>query len=84
MEFDVYVTYTFNLKETLVPDCDGFTTGERGPNIIHVGLLVRQMARRTTVSNPYLTDQTIILHYERAVQISIGNVKMFNGIITLT
>ena len=82
MEFNVYVTYTFNLKETLLSDCDGFTTGGRGANIIHVGLVVHHMARCIIVSNPYITNQIIILRNERAVQISIWNGNILNGIIT--
>ena len=58
-----------NFMATFVPDRNGFTNRGRGPNIIDVGLVVRHMARCTTASNPYLTNQTIILHNERAVQI---------------
>ena len=41
-------------KCCFIPDRNGFTTGERGPNIIHVRL-VHQMTWRTTLSNPYMT-----------------------------
>lgn len=57
-EYDVYATDKSDSKTALVNDHDNFTTEPRGPNPIYFRVVVRYVARRTTIGNPEITATT--------------------------